>query len=194
MSEQYVLVIDEGTTGTRAVIVDRESTIKGQAYREFTQYNPGPDRVEHDPEEIWQASLAMIHKALQDSGLTLGDIAAVGITSQRATTVVWDRTSGEPLTRAIVWQDTRTADYIESIRAEWAEKAYARTGWALAPLYSSLSLQWILEHVPGASASRGRRAGVRDDRLVARVPPHRRQGARDRRLERVGDQIGRAHV
>lgn len=152
MSDQYVLVIDEGTTGTRAVIVDRQSAIKGQAYREFTQYNPGPDRVEHDPEEIWQATLAMIHEALHDSGLTLGDVAAVGISSQRATTVVWDRTSGEPLTRAIVWQDTRTADYIESIRAEWAEKVYARTGWALAPVYSSLSLQWILEHVPGARA------------------------------------------
>ena len=73
------------------MIVDRQGAIKGQAYREFTAVQPGPDRVEHDPEEIWQATLAMIHEALQDSGLTLGDIAAVGISSQRATTVVWDR-------------------------------------------------------------------------------------------------------
>jgi glycerol kinase len=152
VSEQYVLVIDEGTTGTRAVIVDQASQMKGQAYREFTQYSPGPDRVEHDPEEIWQASLAMIHEALQQSGLTLRDITAIGISNQRATTVVWDRSSGEPLTRAIVWQDTRTADFIESIRDAWADRAYGRTGWALAPVYSSLSLHWILEQVPGARA------------------------------------------
>ncbi|HYB28014.1 MAG TPA: glycerol kinase [Solirubrobacteraceae bacterium] len=172
MSEQYVLVIDEGTTGTRAVIVDRASRIKGQAYREFTQYNPAPDRVEHDPEEIWQASLAVIDGALQESGLTLRDIAAIGISNQRATTVVWNRTTGEPVTPAIVWQDTRTADYIESIRDDWAEKAYARTGWALAPVYSSLSLRWILEHVPGAQtrADSGELAfGTIDSWLIHRL-------------------------
>lgn len=150
MSEKFILVIDEGTTGTRALIVDRLSRILGQAYMEFTQYNPQPDRVEHDAEEIWEACLRMIRQALNEAGLTPDDLAAIGITNQRATTVVWDRATGLPITRAIVWQDTRTAEYIETIRAEWTEKAYAHTGWALAPVYSSLSLHWIMENVPGA--------------------------------------------
>ncbi len=115
MSEQYILVIDEGTTGTRALIIDRASQIRGQAYTEFTQYHPQPDRVEHDAEEIWQATLTMIRKALSDSSLTPNNIAAIGITNQRATTVVWDRQTGKPITPAIVWQDTRTASYIETI-------------------------------------------------------------------------------
>lgn len=152
MPGQYILVIDEGTTGTRAAIVDHDSRIRGQAYREFTQHHPGPDRVEHDAEEIWQASLAVIRQALGDTGIGLGEIAAIGITNQRATTVVWDRASGDAITPAIVWQDTRTADRIESIRSDWAERVYATTGWALAPVYSSLSVSWILEHVPGARA------------------------------------------
>jgi glycerol kinase len=152
MAAQFILVIDEGTTGTRAVIVDRDSRIRASAYSEFTQFHPAPDRVEHDAEEIWHATLAMIAKALADGDLALSDIAAIGITNQRATTVVWDRASGDPIAPAIVWQDTRTADYIETIREAWADKAYAHTGWALAPVYSSLSLRWILENVAGARA------------------------------------------
>lgn len=152
MAAQFILVIDEGTTGTRAVIVDRASRIKASVYAEFTQFHPAPDRVEHDAEEIWQKTLAMIGQALAEGGLTLADIAAIGISSQRATTVVWDRLTGDPIAPAIVWQDTRTADYIETIRDAWADKAYAHTGWALAPVYSSLSLRWILEHVSGARA------------------------------------------
>jgi len=152
MAAQFILVIDEGTTGTRAVIVDRASRIRASAYSEFHQSHPAPDRVEHDAEEIWQATLTVITKALADGDLTLSDIAAIGITNQRATTVVWDRASGDPIAPAIVWQDTRTADYIETIREAWADKAYAHTGWALAPVYSSLSLRWILENVPGARA------------------------------------------
>lgn len=152
MSEQNILVIDEGTTGTRALIVDRNSEIKAQAYTEFTQHHPGPDRVEHDAGEIWEATRAMIDKALSEAELEPGDIAAIGITNQRATTTVWDRGTGEPIHRSIVWQDTRTADYIETIRGEWADKAYRRTGWALAPVYSSLSLRWMMENVSGARA------------------------------------------
>ena len=150
MTDKYILVIDEGTTGTRALIVDQNSQIKAQAYTEFTQFNPAPDRVEHDAEEIWQATVAMMKKALAESGLAANQIAAIGITNQRATTVLWDRKTGEPIHRALVWQDTRTAGYIETIRAQWAEKAYAHTGWALAPVYSSLNLWWLLENVPGA--------------------------------------------
>ncbi len=152
MAEKYILVIDEGTTGTRCLIVGRGSEIVAQAYTEFTQYHPAPDRVEHDAEEIWQATVAMAKKALAGAGLTAADIAAIGITNQRATTVVWDRATGVPVSRAIVWQDTRTAGYIETIRSAWADKAYAHTGWALAPVYSALSVRWILENVPGAAA------------------------------------------
>jgi len=152
MANKYILVIDEGTTGTRALIIDKNSEVKGQAYSEFTQYNPMPNRVEHDAEEIWAASNAMIKKALEEARLKPGDIAAIGITNQRATTVVWDRSTGKPITPAIVWQDTRTADFIEVIREQWADDVYDKTGWALAPVYSALSLHWIMENVPGARA------------------------------------------
>ncbi|MDB4895106.1 MAG: glpK [Firmicutes bacterium] len=150
MESKFVLVIDEGTTGTRALIVDQDAVIKAQAYTEFTQYNPAPDRVEHDAEEIATMTLAMVKQCLTEGGLTVADIAAVGITTQRATTVVWDKHTGKPITRAIVWQDTRTAGYIEEIRAAWADKLYPVTGWALSPVYSSLMIKWILDNVPGA--------------------------------------------
>ncbi|HYG58369.1 MAG TPA: glycerol kinase GlpK [Symbiobacteriaceae bacterium] len=149
-SSQFILVIDEGTTGTRALIVDESAAIKAQAYTEFTQYHPAPDRVEHDAEEIWDKTLAMVKQALSEAGLTASDIAAVGITNQRATTVVWDKATGKPITKAIVWQDTRTAGYIEEIRADWADKVYSATGWAMSPVYSSLMIKWILDNVPGA--------------------------------------------
>ena len=152
MTEKFILVIDEGTTGTRALIVDRNSQVKAQAYTEFTQFHPAPNRVEHDANEIWQATLKMIHRSLVDAGLSGGNIAAIGITNQRATTVVWDKTTGEPICPAIVWQDTRTAGFVEEIRDEWQDKVYSRTGWALAPVYSSLSLHWILNNVDGAKA------------------------------------------
>ena len=122
MSDQYVLAIDEGTTGTRVLIVDHNSTINAQAYTEFTQHHPAADRVEHDAEEIWEATRSMMQQALSAAGLKPADIAALGITNQRATTVVWDRKTGKPILPAIVWQDTRTAGYIESIRVQWAER------------------------------------------------------------------------
>jgi glycerol kinase len=149
MTDEYILVIDEGTTGTRALVVDHDSEIKAQAYTEFTQHHPAPDRVEHDAEEIWEATQAMMQQALEEAQVAPTDIAAIGITNQRATTVIWDRLTGKPVGRAIVWQDTRTAEFIETIRDEWAEKAYEHTGWALAPVYSALSLRWMMENVPG---------------------------------------------
>ena len=149
MSQKYILVIDEGTTGTRALVIDQDSQIKAQAYTEFEQHHPAPDRVEHDAMEIWEASVKMIKQALAEGGIAPTDLAAVGITNQRATTVAWDKATGHPVSRAIVWQDTRTADYVEEIRDEWAEKVYGRTGWALAPVYSSLSLHWMMNNVPG---------------------------------------------
>jgi glycerol kinase len=149
MSAEQVLVIDAGTTGIRSLVIDRGSRALGTAYTEFPQYHPGPDRVEQDPEEIWEATNAMIGKALEDAGLAPGDVAAVGITNQRATTVVWDKATGDAVAPAIVWQDTRTSALADELRAEWGERVYARTGWTLAPVYSSLSLRWLLDSTEG---------------------------------------------
>ncbi|UCC76358.1 MAG: glycerol kinase, partial [Anaerolineales bacterium] len=172
MAGRYIMVIDEGTTGTRALIVDKDSSVKSQVYSEFTQYNPAPDRVEHDAEEIWAATQAMVNKALDDAGLKPTDIAAIGITNQRATTTLWDRKTGKPITRSIVWQDTRTAGFVEEIREKWADKAYGHTGWALAPVYSSLSLNWMMKNVDGAKkrAEAGELAfGTIDSWLVSKL-------------------------
>ncbi len=152
MSDARLLVIDAGTTGTRVLIYDENSTVLGQAYTEFPQYHPSPERVEHDAQEIWEATKAMIGAALGAAALAPSDVTAVGITNQRATTVVWDRRTGNPITKAIVWQDTRTADRAAELAAEWGQKAYAHTGWSLAPVYSALSLEWILSNVDGARA------------------------------------------
>jgi glycerol kinase len=148
--DQPILVIDAGTTGIRAVVLDAECSVQAQAYTEFPQYHPGPDRVEHDAEEIWDAARRMVTQALEEAGLDPAALVAIGITNQRATTVVWDRRTGEPITRAIVWQDTRTAGRAAELAEEWGDKAYAHTGWSLAPVYSSLSLEWILDNVDGA--------------------------------------------
>ena len=136
-----ILVIDAGTTGIRALVYDENTTILAQAYTEFPQYHPGPDRVEQDGNEIWEATRAMLSKALDSAGLQASDLTAIGITNQRATTVLWDTETGLPVTRAIVWQDTRTADRAAELSAEWGTKVYGRTGWALAPVYSSLSIE-----------------------------------------------------
>lgn len=145
-NDSRLLVIDEGTTGTRALVFDGTGTVLGQSYREFTQHHPGPDRVEHDAEEIWRVTSARITEALRDTGTGAGQLSAVGITNQRATTVLWDRASGEAVAPAIVWQDLRTAPMAAKLRDEWGTRVQARTGWSLAPVYSSLSLCWMLEH------------------------------------------------
>ncbi len=167
-----ILVIDAGTTGIRALIYDETATILAHAYTEFPQYHPGPDRVEQDGVEIWDATRAMIGEALANAGLSAGDLTAVGITNQRATTVLWDRETGLPVTRAIVWQDTRTAGRAAELTAECGEKVYGRTGWSLAPVYSSLSIEWMLRNVDGLRelADAGRLAfGTIDSWLIYRL-------------------------
>jgi glycerol kinase len=147
--KQYIMVIDEGTTGTRGLIFDKTFQIVGSAYEEFTQYTPSEDKVEHDALEIYDKSVAMCKKALADAGLAAEDIAAIGITNQRATCVVWDKATGEPLYNAIVWQDNRTASDCQAINdGPWGEKARKATGWTVAPVYSSMMLKWYMENVP----------------------------------------------
>jgi glycerol kinase len=150
MPHEQVLVIDAGTTGIRALVIDRNSREVGRAYTEFPQYHPGPGRVEQNAEEIWQATRLVVRRTLEETGLAAADLAAIGITNQRATTVVWDRATGDAVAPAIVWQDTRTAALAEELRPEWGDRVYARTGWTLAPVYSSLSLRWLLDNHSGA--------------------------------------------
>jgi glycerol kinase len=149
VSKSYILVIDEGTTGTRALIFDKKLNIVAQSYEEFTQYTPSEERVEHDAEEIYEKSIKHCRLAMKEAKLTAADIAAIGITNQRATSVVWDKVTGKPLYKAIVWQDSRTGPRCAELNAsEWGEKAKKATGWTIAPVYSSLMLEWLLKNVP----------------------------------------------
>ncbi len=150
MPEQYILAIAEGTSYTRVLIVDHLSNIKVHLYTESTQYNPAANRVQLDPGEKWETIRGLIKQTLAKAALKGSDIAAIGIASQRSTTVVWDRNTGKPITPAISWQDTRAADFAENIRLQWADKVYRRTGWTLSLMHSSLNLRWILENVPDA--------------------------------------------
>lgn len=147
--KNYVMVIDEGTTGTRALIFNKNFEIVSQSYTEFKQYTPSEDKVEHDANEIYVKSIEMCKAALQKANVKPDEIDSIGITNQRATCLVWDKNTGEPLYNAIVWQDNRTADLAHKINnGEWGEKARKATGWTVAPVYSSLMLDWFIKNVP----------------------------------------------
>ena len=143
-----LLAIDQGTTSSRAIVFDSHGAIRTVAQREFRQHYPAGGWVEHDPEEIWSSTLAVTREALAAAG---GTVAAIGITNQRETTVVWDRASGAPIHRAIVWQDRRTAAHCRTLRDAGHEPAVsAKTGLLLDPYFSATKLAWILDHVDGA--------------------------------------------
>ena len=150
----FVLAIDQGTTSTRAIVFDRDLTIRAAAQEEFEQHFPASGWVEHEPEDLWATTLATARSALQKSGLAARDIAAIGITNQRETTLVWDRRTGKPVHRAIVWQDRRTAELCATLKAEGLEPSVtARTGLLLDPYFSGTKIAWIVDHVPGARAA-----------------------------------------
>lgn len=141
------MVIDEGTTGTRALLFDKDFQIVSQSYEEFTQYTPAEDKVEHDAMEIYNKTVEMCKKAMRTAGANAEDIAGIGITNQRATTVIWDKETGVPLCKAIVWQDTRTAARCAQINdSEWGKKCKNATGWTVAPVYSSLMIEWLMKN------------------------------------------------
>lgn len=147
----YILSLDEGTTSCRAVIFDDAGAVRGISQKEFTQHFPQPGWVEHDANEIWTAQLNVARQVLEQSGLRAADIAAIGITNQRETTVVWDRDSGQPICHAIVWQDRRTAGACDQLHREGADKPVAeKTGLVLDAYFSGTKIAWILDHVPGA--------------------------------------------
>lgn len=171
--EQFVLALDQGTTSARAILFDRQGNIRGIAQQEITQHYPQPGWVEHDAMEIWQAQLAVARAALRDNGVAATQIAAVGITNQRETTVLWDKTTGQPLHRAIVWQDRRTAGLCDDLRAAGhAERFQQRTGLVLDAYFSGTKLKWLLDHIPDARsrAERGELAfGTIDTWLAWRL-------------------------
>ena len=149
----FILALDQGTTSSRALVFDHDGNVCGLAQKEFRQMFPQPGLVEHDAEEIWASQLGVAVEAIARAGLTAADIAAIGITNQRETTIVWDRSTGKPIHNAIVWQDRRTAGECDRLKAEGLEPLFrARTGLVLDAYFSGTKLAWIIDHVPGARA------------------------------------------
>jgi len=152
-SARHLLAIDQGTTSTRAIVFDAEARAVATAQAEFAQHYPAPGWVEHDPEDIWRDTLAVARRAIAESGVGAGGIAGIGITNQRETVVVWDRATGAPVHRAIVWQDRRTAEVCAGLKRDGAEdRVRAATGLLLDPYFSATKIAWILDRVAGARA------------------------------------------
>jgi glycerol kinase len=151
MMKKYILAFDQGTTSSRAILFDKSGSIVSVAQKEFTQIFPSPGWVEHDPHEIWSTQLGVAAEAVSRAGLTSNDIAAIGITNQRETTVVWDRETGSPVYNAIVWQDRRTSDYCEQLKKQNLEtKIREKTGLVIDAYFSATKINWILANVEGA--------------------------------------------
>ncbi len=153
----HLLALDQGTSSSRSIVFDAQGRIAAMAQREFAQLYPQPGWVEHDPMEIWDTQLATARQALAMAGLTAADIAAVGITNQRETTLVWNRRTGVPVHKAIVWQDRRAEPTCAALRAQGLEESFrSRTGLILDAYFSGTKLKWILDQVPGARQAAGR--------------------------------------
>jgi glycerol kinase len=169
----YVLAIDQGTTSTRAVVFRLDTSIAGIAQQEFPQHFPASGWVEHEPDDLWATTVSTCRAALAQARARPADVAAIGITNQRETAIVWDRATGVPVHRAIVWQDRRTAEDCEQLIAGGHEQAVnAKTGLLLDPYFSATKIAWILDNVPGARAraERGRLAfGTVDTFLLWRL-------------------------
>ena len=169
----HILAIDQGTTSSRAIIFNDQFEIIAQAQQEFEQFFPRSGWVEHDPEEIWSSTLSTCRQALEQSGLSSSDIAAIGITNQRETTVIWDRETGKPVYKAIVWQDRRTADFCRKLSREGNDRMISsKTGLLLDSYFSGTKIKWILDNVEGAKekAKNGKLAfGTVDTYLLWRL-------------------------
>ncbi len=151
MTKRYILALDQGTTSSRAILFDHDGRVVGQLNQEFTQIYPSPGCVEHNPMEIWGSQIGVAHRLLAEKAIAPAEIAAIGITNQRETTIVWDKATGEPIYNAIVWQCRRTAPMCDDLRARgWGERIRAKTGLVVDAYFSGTKVKWILEHVPGA--------------------------------------------
>jgi len=170
MQDQYVLALDQGTTSSRAMLFDRRGNVVSIAQKEFQQFYPHPGWVEHDPQEIWSTQAGVAAEAVTRAGLNGASIAAIGITNQRETTIVWDRQTGQPIYNAIVWQDHRAADFCDELKAQGLEASVrAKTGLPIDSYFSATKIRWILDNVAGAreKARQGRLAfGTVDSWLV----------------------------
>ena len=151
MAERYIVALDQGTTSSRAIVFNADSEPVGSAQREFTQHYPRPGWVEHDPREIWSSQQEVLHAALRGAGIGADSVAGIGITNQRETTVVWNRSTGEPICNAIVWQCRRTAGICDELRSAGHEEAiFAKTGLVVDAYFSGTKVKWILDNVAGA--------------------------------------------
>ena len=168
--KKYILAIDQGTTSSRAIVFDKKGTKLGVAQLEFTQICPHSGWVEHDAEEIWHTTYEVIKEAINKSGIDVSEIAGIGITNQRETTVVWDKKTSEPVYNAIVWQSRQSQDICEElINAGYEEMIHEKTGLLLNPYFSASKIKWILDNVVGVreKAEEGRLAfGTIDTWLV----------------------------
>ena len=151
MAAHYILALDQGTTSSRSLVVDKKGVIIGQAQKEFRQIFPQPGWVEHDANEIWSTQFGTMAEAMAQAGITTKQVSAIGITNQRETTVVWDKLSGQPIYNAIVWQDRRTAAFCDELKAAGlAGLIQEKTGLIIDAYFSATKLKWILDHTPGA--------------------------------------------
>lgn len=150
---KYILSLDQGTTSSRAILFDQNGQMHSVAQKEFQQYYPHPGWVEHDATEIWETQLAVAREAIAEEGISAEDIAAIGITNQRETSILWDKRNGKPVYHAIVWQCRRTAPYCDTLQeAGWTEKIREKTGLLIDPYFSATKIRWILQNVPEAKA------------------------------------------
>ena len=151
---KYILALDQGTTSSRAIVFDKRGSIIASAQKEFQQIFPQPGWVEHDPNEIWSTQLGVATEAVLKAGLTIYDIAGIGITNQRETTVVWNRKTSQPVYNAIVWQDRRTSQYCDQLKRDGSDKTIqSKTGLVTDAYFSATKVKWILDHVNGARAA-----------------------------------------
>lgn len=148
---KYILALDQGTTSSRAILFDEKADVVAVSQKEFTQIFPKPGWVEHHPEEIWSSQIEVAREAVAKANIHPSEVAAIGITNQRETTIVWDKTTGEPVYNAIVWQDRRTAGICDELKAAgWTDYVRQHTGLVIDAYFSGTKVQWILDNVPGA--------------------------------------------
>src|SRR5437588_7884384 len=148
---KYILALDQGTTSSRSIVFNHDGTIVSVAQQEFPQIYPAPGLVEHDPEAIWLSQLTVARESMQRAGASATDVAAIGITNQRETTIVWDKNTGKPVFNAIVWQSRLTVPICDALKAKGFDKEIReRTGLVTDAYFSGTKLKWILDNVPGA--------------------------------------------
>lgn len=185
--KKYIMGMDQGTTGTKVILVDYDSNIAGIAYSEFTQHFPQPGYVEHDADEIWKVSMKVAADAMKKADVKPEQLAAIGITNQRETSLFWDKKTSAPACRAQVWQDTRTIGIVEELQEKGGAELVARTGMVIVTNCGAAKLIWMLRNDPKVQeGDQAGQAGLGHDRFVDGLEAERRPGAYNRSLQPVG--------